>query len=203
MGTERNTGKFERPATGKFARVSTGTSGSFRRVEREPARLVPWLRGQGRAFADMDESDVSRLLADAEVRRYSRDVVVQAQNAHADRMYVVIEGTLAIRVRSGGVVREVMSFGPAEIAGLLAFLDPQPAPYEIVAATDCEVICVDVDRLSQYRAALHPDGVLLSQALLGPLTSHLRALDERAVKLAVRKSAVTAGSGETFRRDER
>ncbi len=108
-----------------------------------------------------------------------------------------------MRVTSQGIAREVFAHGPGEICGMLNLLDPQPAPYEVVASSDCELILLDVIRLARLRACFHPTGLALISAFLQELVDHLRSLDLRTAQLAVRKNAGVRGTGQTFRRDDR
>ena len=177
-------------------------SESSRRA-RDPRRFIPWLRERNPVFARMSDEEMNALFKHAEVRKFSRGTVAQKQDQPAENAFVVIDGTLTVRVTKGGIVRELFSYEQGEIAGLMSFVDEGFTPYEIYSATNTEVICIDVKRVAQLRAAYHPTGLAILGSVMPLLVEHLLELDKRCLKLAKRKNASTRGSGETFRRGER
>jgi CRP-like cAMP-binding protein len=177
-------------------------SESSRRA-RDPRRFIPWLRERNAVFARMSDAEVNALFRHAEVRKYSRGTVAQPQAEPAENAFVVIDGTLTVRVTNNGIVRELFSYEQGEIAGLMSFVDEGSTPYEVYSATNTEIICINVKRVAQLRAAYHPTGLAILGSVMPLLIEHLQELDKRALKLAKRKNASTRGSGETFRRGER
>jgi CRP-like cAMP-binding protein len=146
---------------------------------------------------------IEQLMVGGVTRKMARDELLLAQDARADRLFIVISGTVAVRVTRGGVSRELMDYNTGEVAGLLALVDQRPAPYELRAAAPGEIIAVDANRLARLRAAFHPVGMAVLDAFTPMLVEHLRQLDERVVRLAQRKNVSVSGSGQTFRRDDR
>ncbi len=177
-------------------------SASSRR-EKDPKRFIPWLRERNAMFARMSDAEMNALFEHAEVRRFSRGTIVQQQGEPAESSFVVIEGTMTVRVTKSGIVRELFSYEQGLIAGLMSFVDEGPTPYEIYSATNTEAICIDIKRVAQLRAAYHPTGLAILGSVMPLLVEHLLELDKRCLKLAKRKNASTHGSGETFRREER
>ncbi|GEM_PF-3457855 len=177
-------------------------SESSRRA-RDPRRFIPWLRERNSVFARMSDEEMNALFEHAEVRRFSRGTIVQRQGLPAEHAFVVVDGTMTVRVTKTGIVRELFSYEQGDIAGLMSFVDEGPTPYEIYSATNTESICIDVKRVAQLRAAYHPTGLAILSSVMPLLVEHLMELDARCLKLAKRKNAATRGSGETFRRGER
>ncbi|MCO4760687.1 MAG: Crp/Fnr family transcriptional regulator [Myxococcales bacterium] len=173
------------------------------RRDKDATRLIPWLQQRNEAIKTMGQDAAHELLSHAQVRRYSRNTVIQEQHTPATWLYIVTEGTITVRVESEGIYRELFSYEPGQAAGLLALLDQRDASYQIYASRDCEVVRIDTDHLAQLRAAFHPLAIKVLYAFMPMLTDHQRELDDRAAKLAARKNASVVGSGQTFRRDDR
>lgn len=173
-----------------------------RRAE-DATRFVPWLRGRNQALARVPARVLESVLREARVARYQRDAVLLAQGSPGDRVFILVGGSLAIRVASNGIFRELHAYQVGEVAGLLALLDNGPSPYEVRAASDVEVVEIDAASLGQMVACYHPVGVAVIDAFLPMLSDHLHQLDDRAVRLAARKNAAVSGSGATIRRDDR
>ncbi len=173
------------------------------RRREDPARLLPWLRGRNPIVASLSDEVTRTLLSLTAVRTEPRGRVLAAQDKRSPSVFIVIEGNVVMRVQRNKLVRELFSYTPGEVAGLLALLDQGEAPYELVAATNVQVLSIDANRLAQLTAAFHPDAMALLDALTPLLIQHLRDLDQRVVKLAQRLTASLSGSGETFRRDDR
>ncbi len=169
----------------------------------DPTRFIPWLRDRNPSLARIPVRTIEALFEGAVSKKVKRDEVLQRQGQRADRAFVVISGTLALRLESNGVNRELLSYTTAEVASLLALVDQGPCPYEVRASVDGEVVAIDAWRLAQLCAAYHPSGVAMLDTFLPLLTEHLRQLDERCVRLAARKNASMRGSGQTVRRDGR
>lgn len=169
----------------------------------DPARLLPWLRDHNPLFTRLPDDVTHTLLTLATVRSEIRGTVLTEQDAHPTRLFIVIEGNVVMRVHRNKLTRELFSYAPGEVAGLLVLLDQGQAPYELVAATNVQVIAIDARKLAQLTAAYHPAALALLHALTPLLIQHLRDLDLRVVKLAQRMTASLSGSGETFRRDDR
>lgn len=176
---------------------------SATRREQDPTRLVPWLQERNKAFSRMNDTVLRELFGHAEIRRYTRGTMVQAQDEPSCYAYVVTEGTLTVRVNRSGITRELFSYEPGEVTGLLSFVDQEKAPFEIYSSTNSEVIRIDTRRVAQLRAAFHPVATAVLDAFMPLLVEHLRELDKRCIKLAARKNASMHGSGQKFRRDDR
>ncbi|MSP92918.1 MAG: cyclic nucleotide-binding domain-containing protein [Myxococcales bacterium] len=173
------------------------------RRNEDPVRLLPWLRERSQFFARVDEALALQLFAMASLRTEARGKVLQKQEDRPQHVYIVVEGTLVIQVVRNKVVRELASYGPGDMANLLALIDQQPSPYEVVAVTNAQFIAIDAQKIAMYSACFHPVAMNLLQALTPVLVGHLRDLDVRASRLVQRRSASVTGSGQTFRRDDR
>lgn len=183
--------------------MAIGKPKSATRRDQDPTRLVPWLQERNKTFSYMPDAVLQELFGHAEMRRYSRGAPIQEQDQPAAYAYVVTEGTVTVRVKRAGITRELFSYEPGEVAGLLAFVDQQVTPYEIFSSTNSEVIRINTRRLAQLRAAFHPLAMAVLDAFMPMLVEHLRELDKRCLKLAARKNASIHGSGQKFRRDDR
>lgn len=169
----------------------------------DPARLLPWLRERNPLFGRLDDQAARHLFQLATLRKELRGRVLAKQDERASHLFVVIEGTVVMRVVHNKVVRELSSYEPGDVAGLLPLIDQLPSPYELTAVSNVEVIAIDTMKLAQLTAAFHPVAMALLTAFTPGLVAHLRDLDSRIAKLALRKNASVAGSSETFGRGDR
>ena len=173
------------------------------RRDQDATRLIPWLKSRNEAIVAMGDRAATELLTHAQVRRYSRNSVVQEQETAATWLYIVTEGTITMRVETAGIFRELFSYEAGETAGLLALLDQRDTPYQIFASRDAEVIRIDTDHLAQLRAVFHPLAIRIIYSFMPMITEHQRLLDDRVARLAARKNASVVGSGQTFSRVDR
>lgn len=168
----------------------------------DPSRLLPWLRGRSAVFSELDDRVARGLFALSSLRVELRNTVLVEQGQRADLLFIVVEGTLVTRVRYNGMVRDLFSHGPGDVAGLLGMYDQEPAPYEIAAVSNAQLVAVDLRKLWMYAAALHPMAMAIHAAFTPALAAHLVDLDERAVRMAQRKNAAVATTGDGFLRGE-
>lgn len=169
----------------------------------DPSRLLPWLKGRSPIFARMDDRVARGLFALSTLRIEPRGATLIKQGERADALYIVIEGTLVTRVAYNKMTRDLFSHSPGEVAGLLGMFDQEPSPYEVYAVAQTQVVAVDLRKLWMYAAAYHPMAMAIHAAFTPALTAHLVEMDLRAGKMAQRKNASVAGTGEGFLRGER
>ena len=168
----------------------------------DPARMLPWLRSRSPVFADLDDRVAKGLFALSTLRVELRGTVLVEQGRRADLLFIVIEGALVTRVHHNGMVRELFSHAPGDVAGLLGMYDQEPAPYEIATVSNAQLVTVDLRKLWMYAAALHPMAMAIHAAFTPALAAQLADLDERAVGLEQRKNAAVHTTGEGFLRGE-
>ena len=173
------------------------------RRDQDATRLIPWLTTRNEAIRDMGVPAATELLSHAQVRRYSRNSVIQEQNTPATWLYIVTEGTITVRVESEGIHRELFSYEAGQTAGLLSLLDQREAPYQVFASRDAEAVRIDTDHLARLRAVFHPVATRVLYAFMPMLVEHQREIDDRSARLAARKNASVVGSGQTYSRDDR
>jgi len=169
----------------------------------DPSRLLPWLKGRSAVFAKVDDRVARGLFALSSLRNEARGVTLIKQGERADILLVVIEGTLVTRVAYNKMTRDLFSHAPGEVAGLLGMFNQEPSPYEVVTVSQAQVVAVDLRKLWMYAAAYHPMAMAIHAAFTPALTAHLVEMDLRAGKMAQRKNASVAGTGEGSLRGER
>jgi CRP-like cAMP-binding protein len=122
----------------------------------DPARLLPWLRDHNPIFARLGNDVTHTFLSLAVVRNEFRGTVLCEQDTLANQLFVVVEGNVVMRVQRNKLTRELFSYTPGDVAGLLALLDQRESPYELVASTNVQVLAIDARKLAQLTAAFHP-----------------------------------------------
>ena len=178
-------------------------SGGRRPRTDDVLRLVPWLRERNPLVQRLDDACIKLLFEGAVIRSATRDTVLLATGEPQRYIFLLTEGHIAQRVESNKIQREVLSFGPGEIAGLSALVDQDSAPYDLVAVNTVEFVRIDCDILARYAAVFHPVMLRLLQVAVPDLVTRLRALVERSVVLAARKTATLSGDGVTLARFDR
>ena len=191
-----------RPGSGGFNLGLDPAAGAAQsRRAADPTRLLPWLRDKNKRVRDIDPTLLQAMFFFASLQRVPANTIVQPLDAPPTACFAVVEGALVSRgLRANGALREVDRTGPGELVGLLALVDPRPSPYEIVAATACELITFEADKLGQYLAALHPTAMLALQGWTPILVDHLRTVQHRLSRLsAARRNKVEARDDDAWR----
>jgi len=103
---------------------------------------------------------------------YDRGKSIVQEGQMGLRMYVVIEGRVAVSIFGGGVIERL---GPGGAFGELALIEQTPRLASVVAETDCQLLPIN-------RAAflmLVKTSPEFASSLLGPLAERLRLLTSR------------------------
>jgi CRP/FNR family cyclic AMP-dependent transcriptional regulator len=94
---------------------------------------------------------------------------VFTEGEHAEKMYVVLEGEIALNVKG----RVVATLGPGEVFGEMALIDSAPRVATATAMTDAKVVPVNEKRF-KFLVQQTPHFALL---MLRVLTERLRRMD--------------------------
>ena len=167
-----------------------GTGAAASRRAQDPTRLLPWLRDKNKRFKALTDAETGAMFAFASLQRVSLNTVLQEFDAPPTACFCVTEGAIVVRVRRpNGSIRELDRFGPGELCGILALVDAQPSPYEIVAASNAEVVAFEADKLAQFVAAYDPTALAAVAAWMPIIAEHFRAIQQRVAKLSSTKRA--------------
>ena len=96
-------------------------------------------------FAGAPESFVRAMLSGCETRELSRGECLLAAGDDNDVMYLVLHGTL--RVRLPETARPIVPVGPGECVGELSLLDERRVSADVFAEDDATVMAIDRDQL--------------------------------------------------------
>jgi CRP-like cAMP-binding protein len=116
---------------------------------------------------------LKRLTRDREPARFAEKKVIMKEGDAAASMYIVVDGTVAIAVRSKVVER----VGPGGIFGEMALVDQSPRSASAIAETDCTLIALNRDALLALVKTSPAFGLALLKALadrLSAMTSHYK-----------------------------
>jgi CRP/FNR family cyclic AMP-dependent transcriptional regulator len=105
--------------------------------------------------AELTDNEIEDLFKISEVRRLSKGEVLISEGDHANRLYSIAKGFLAV-MRGASADREIelARLGPGTITGELAFLDGLKRTATVKAATDdCCVIALERERLESILEA--------------------------------------------------
>lgn len=175
----------------------------YTRSATDPSRLLPWLRRANPIFQQLSDKDAMGLFAISTLRDEARGRYLQRLSEVPANAFIVISGTVALRVMIKGMVRDLFGYGEGQIAGLVGLVDRSPAPYELVTVGDTQVIALDTLKFSQLTAAFHPTSTGFLNALAPTMAYHLHELQGRILRELTRGESMVAGSGETFGRGDR
>ncbi|MGH8689946.1 MAG: cyclic nucleotide-binding domain-containing protein [Burkholderiales bacterium] len=123
------------------------------------------------AFGRKQLDDLVRGLVDDPPVYYQRGQSIMSEGQKAIRMYVVLEGRVAVSI--GG--RVVERLGPGGAFGEAALVDPSPRLASAVAETDCELLPIT----RQAFLALVKLNAEFAYSMLSALAARLRFLTER------------------------
>lgn len=129
-------------------------------------------------FAGLTEDDRAELAQSMRYAPFTRGEVLTRQGARANWLYLIVEGTVSVRVSApGGLEREVSKLHAGSFFGEMSLLTGEPRAATIVALTDVECFRLDKDA---FQALLHrrPE---LAEVVADELTRRRRELlDARA-----------------------
>ncbi len=169
----------------------------------DPSRLLPWLRRANPIFQQLSDRDAAGLFSICTLKDEARGRYLQRLSEVPASTFIVISGTVALRVMIKGMVRDLFGYGEGQIAGLIGLIDRSPVPYELVTVGDTQVIVIDTLKFSQLTAAFHPTSTAFLTALQPVMAAHLNELQTRILRELTRGASMVAGSGETFGRGDR
>ncbi|MEZ5230131.1 MAG: cyclic nucleotide-binding domain-containing protein [Acidimicrobiales bacterium] len=129
----------------------------------ERLRAIPF-------FADADDQALQHLLSAADEVRVKAGHDLIDEGHHYGEAYVVVSGTIGVRV--GG--DEVAEIGPGELIGELALLTHDVvSSATVVAKTDADLLVIPYNRFDQ----ILDDNPALVRAIATQLVHRLRAMD--------------------------
>jgi CRP-like cAMP-binding protein len=103
--------------------------------------------------------EAERTLGKSNIIRCSAGDCLLRQGSVARNMFVVLEGTLEVRVGD----ELIRVFSPGDVFGEMAFLLERPRSADVYAATDCRVLSLSEGTL---RKAIASDPAIAAQLLL-------------------------------------
>lgn len=143
----------------------------------------------------LDESQVDKLLAQAQLQRFGRGERIIEQGAAGDSMFILLDGEAHVFVGVHGMDNLVATLRAGDYFGEMSLLTGEPRSATVVALTDCEMLEIDrevfAEILQENEPLVHKLGELLAQRRLeteGVLASY----SERA-QMETKQKEYTAG----------
>lgn len=99
-------------------------------------------------LAEMDDRDIDWILASGRRRLIPKNNALIYQNSHPEALYIIIEGSFAVRIAQGDETIEVAQVGEGELLGELSFIDSRNASADVVALEDSAVWTIPWTKLS-------------------------------------------------------
>lgn len=112
---------------------------------------IPFLT-ESPLFEGVTGEAISRLFALARAREYAAGEIVVQEGDHGDAVFLLYEGTVAVRARGrGGEDVDLATLQErGEFFGEAGLIDPGPRSATVSAATDAALLELSIDGLSQF-----------------------------------------------------
>lgn len=149
-------------------------------------------------FASLEDVDVDAVLSVIKARKGAPGDVLFRQGDVGSTMMFIENGQLAAVVRQpSGSDLEVARFGPGEVVGEMALLDPAPRSATVTAVKATLVYEFSREALGRLRVAAPRAAAGLVRAVIRDVTRRLREINARieAQLDGVDKSRLQPGSG--------
>jgi CRP-like cAMP-binding protein len=136
-----------------------------------------------RIFSGLGDTDCDAILAVIKARRGAAGDVLFRQGEPGSSMILVADGMLAARMRrDSGAETEIARFGPGEVVGEMAALDPAPRSATVYAAQASTVYEFGRDALDLLRKDAPPVASAIVRAVIRDVARRLRAINEQIEK---------------------
>jgi small-conductance mechanosensitive channel/CRP-like cAMP-binding protein len=130
--------------------------GEGEKTEAELARNVAALR-QVDVLRSVEEPELAMLARELRYAPFASGEVMTRQGADGHWLYLITEGTAAVRVTvDGGLEREVARLGAGRFFGEISLMTGKPREATVVAVTDVECLRLGADAFRRVLAA-HPE----------------------------------------------
>ena len=148
-------------------------------VEQEPG-LIECLQTSD-LFAELGDEMLSRIAALCQTESYQAGAVIFSEGDPADRLYVLIEGIVTIRIQSGPggkslVVQPIEK--KAGVFGWSGLASPTIYTASAVCATDVRVIAIDGEKLMALLEEFPSAGLEVMKRLVAIIGARLRRTRE-------------------------
>lgn len=114
------------------------------------ARRIEFLRSIS-LFAELSDRELETILDDLRVREYRRDDIIFRQGDESRELYIVFKGKLRIyKVSPAGNETSIAIFGPGDIIGEMAAIDPEPRSTTVKALSSVTLLVMSHEAFYQH-----------------------------------------------------
>lgn len=107
-------------------------------------------------FRGLNDDQIARMARITKPESYARRAVIFAQHSAGDKMYVVGEGAVEVRIADAdGSVQSALNLGAGQVFGEMALLDRGPRSASVLAAQDDTIVYAIRD--TDFRALCEND----------------------------------------------
>ena len=129
-------------------------------------------------FAALTDADCDAVLTCVRGRTLNPNDVLYHQGAPGDRMAIVMEGGLSVRLQD----KEISTVGAGGLLGEMACVDPAPRSATVVASQKTTVLEVNRDALTELRDMAPAANAAIVGQVIREVTKRLREVNERLEK---------------------
>ena len=129
-------------------------------------------------FSALTDADCDAVLTCVRGRTLNPGDVLYEQGARGDRMAIVMEGGLSVRLQQ----KEISTVGAGGLLGEMACVDPAPRSANVVAAVKTTVLEVNRDALTELRDMAPAANSAIVGQVIREVTKRLREVNERLEK---------------------
>ena len=143
--------------------------------DRREGGLVAQAAKTTELFQHLDEGDIYHLAQLGGIRTLAKEEYLIQQGESGDRLYIIISGSMQVRIDD----KEVGRIGFGETVGEMALLKAEPRMADVIALEDSQAVeirCSDLMRLMNKRPRL---GSVVMRNLAEDLSGKLRKIDVR------------------------
>ena len=127
-------------------------------------------------LAEMDDRDIDWFISSGRRRTIPHNDALIYQGSRPDALYIILEGSFAVRIRKGDDVIEVAQVGAGDMLGEMSFIDSRDASADVIALEKSLVWSIPWTKLSSKLFLDNSFGSHFYHALAVLMTDRMRTL---------------------------
>ncbi|MFZ9738570.1 MAG: cyclic nucleotide-binding domain-containing protein [Prochlorotrichaceae cyanobacterium] len=127
-------------------------------------------------LAEMDDRDIDWLLSSGRRRSITKNNALIYQGSPPEALYIIIEGSFAVRIKRDGETIELAQVGAGNLLGEMSFIDSRNASADVIALEDSLVWAIPWTKLSSKLFLDNSFGAHFYHALAVLVSDRMRML---------------------------
>ena len=123
-------------------------------------------------FKGIDHEVMNAIADICSEKTYARGTVIFEKDGEANRLYILVEGTVKLKITNGGTLTYTLS-DPGDIFGWSCMVESGRYTASVVSATDSKVLYIEREALDKI-FNLHPHaGIMILKRLAGVFSKRI------------------------------